>query len=293
MLLHTATVTERAVEWDVREVVRGGINSDYARIVLDDEYAECDRVVAVFAHRGSDMPKRVICESGEPFAMPSALMADTGVIRTCIVGYVGDSARVVSAMERAPLCVVENGCEIDDDPPQDVAPDLWAQLMDEVRRANETAQSVRDDADAGKFNGATGPAGPAGPQGPQGPKGERGETGATGAVGPKGDKGDKGETGPQGIQGPKGDTGAQGETGPQGIQGPKGDTGAQGETGPQGPQGPKGERGETGATGATGPAGPAGETGPQGPKGDKGDRGEPGTSNVDKITNTEMIGRAA
>ena len=246
MLLHTATVTERAVEWDVREVVRGGINSDYARIVLDDEYAECDRVVAVFAHRGSDMPKRVICESGEPFAMPSALMADTGVIRTCIVGYVGDSARVVSAMERAPLCVVENGCEIDDDPPQDVAPDLWAQLMDEVRRANETAQSVRDDADAGKFNGATGPAGP------------------------------KGETGPQGPAG---------ETGPQG---PKGDTGAQGETGPQGPQGPKGERGETGATGAVGPAGPAGETGPQGPKGEKGDRGEPGTSNVDKITNTEI-----
>ena len=221
MLLHTAKVTERAVEWDVREVVRGGINSDYARIVLDDEYAECDRVVAVFAHRGSDRPKRVICESGEPFAMPSALMADTGVIRTCIVGYVGDSARVVSAMERAPLCVVENGCEIDDDPTQDVAPDLWAQLMDEVRRANETAQSVRDDADAGKFNGATGPAGPAG------------------------------ETGPQGPQGPKGDTGAQGETGPQGIQGPKGDTGAQGETGPQGPQGPKGDKGDRGEPGTS------------------------------------------
>ena len=243
MLLHTATVTERAVEWDAREVVRGGINSDYARIVLDDEYAECDRVVAVFAHRGSDRPTRVICESGEPFAMPSALMADTGVIRTCIVGYIGDSARVVSAMERAPLCVVENGCEIDDDPPQDVAPDLWAQLMDEVCRANETAQSVRDDADAGKFNGATGPAGPAGETGPQGPKGDKGETGAVGPAGP---------------------------------------------AGPQGIQGPKGERGETGATGATGPAGPAGETGPQGPKGDKGDRGEPGTSNVDKITNTEI-----
>lgn len=267
MLLHTATVTERAVEWDVREVVRGGINSDYARIVLDDEYAECDRVVAVFAHRGSDRPTRVICEGGEPFAMPSALMADTGVIRTCIVGYVGDSARVVSAMERAPLCVVENGCEIDDDPPQDVAPDLWAQLMDEVRRANETAQSVRDDADAGKFNGATGPAGPAGETGPQGPQGPKGDTGETGAVGPAG------PAGPQGIQGPKGE---RGETGATGAVGPKGDKGDKGETGPQGIQGPKGD------TGAQG------ETGPQGPKGDKGDRGEPGTSNVDKITNTEI-----
>lgn len=28
--------------------------------------------------------------------------------------------------------------------------------MDEVRRANETAQSVRDDADAGKFKGEKG-----------------------------------------------------------------------------------------------------------------------------------------
>ena len=158
MLLHTATVTERAVEWDVREVVRGGINSDYARIVLDNEYAECDRVVAVFAHRGSDRPTRVICESCKPFAMPSALMADTGVIRTCIVGYICNSARVVSAMERAPLCVVENGCEIDGDPPQDVAPDLWAQLMETVDEARRIAQSVRDDADAGKFDGADGSA---------------------------------------------------------------------------------------------------------------------------------------
>lgn len=40
------------------------------------------------------------------------------------------------------------------------------------------------------------------------------------------------------------------------------------------------ERGDF--NGATGPVGP------QGPKGDKGDRGEPGTSNVDKITNTEI-----
>ena len=49
MLLHIATVTDRSVEWDVREVVRGGIGSDYAQIMLDDEYEDCDRVVAVFA----------------------------------------------------------------------------------------------------------------------------------------------------------------------------------------------------------------------------------------------------
>lgn len=63
------------------------------------------------------------------------------------------------------------------------------------------AQSVRDDADAGKF------------------------------VGPKGDKGDPGEVGPRGPQG---------EQGIQGVRGPEGERGIQGEQGPQGPQGPAG-----------------------------------------------------
>ena len=111
-----------------------------------------------------------ISPCGVPFAIPSALMESTGAIRTCVVGYIGDDVRVVSAMERSPLCVIDNGCDVDGEPPQDEAPDLWAQLMDEVRRANETAQSVRDDADAGKFKGE---------KGDKGDKGDRGEPGAS------------------------------------------------------------------------------------------------------------------
>ena len=88
-----------------------------------------------------------------------------------------------------------------------------------AQNALDVAQSVRDDADAGEFDGAPGPQGPTGPQGP---------------------KGDTGATGPQGPQGPKGDTGATGAQGPQGPRGPQGETGA---TGPQGPQGPQGEPG--------------------------------------------------
>lgn len=68
------------------------------------------------------------------------------------------------------------------------------------------AQSVRDDADNGLFDGAQGPAGPVGPVGPQGEQGipgEKGEKGDIGHQGPKGDKGDKGE---QGIPGPSGHT---------------------------------------------------------------------------------------
>lgn len=96
------------------------------------------------------------------------------------------------------------------------------------------AQSVRDDADAGRFDGAQGPEGPIGPVGP---KGEQGVQGEKGDVGPQGPKGDKGDPGPQGPQGIKGDTG---ETGPRGPRGEQGLQGIQGETGPQGPAGPAG-----------------------------------------------------
>ena len=48
------------------------------------------------------------------------------------------------------------------------------------------AQSVRDDADAGRFDGAQGPEGPIGPVGPKGEQGVQGEKGDIGPQGPKG-----------------------------------------------------------------------------------------------------------
>ena len=82
------------------------------------------------------------------------------------------------------------------------------------------AQSVRDDADNGLFDGAQGPAGPIGPVGPQGKQGIQGEKGEKGDVGHQGPKGDKGDAGPQGEtgpQGPSGPAGADGKTPEYGV----------------------------------------------------------------------------
>ena len=135
-------------------------------------------------------------------------------------------------------------------------PELAAQVLQAVQDARDAAKdadqratnaedianSVREDADNGKFNGPVDPQGPVGPQGAQGIQGEKGDTGA---------RGPKGEQGVQGVQGEKGDTGAQGPVGETGPVGPKGDTGPQGERGEQGPQG------------EVGPEGPAGKDGVQ------------------------------
>lgn len=74
-------------------------------------------------------------------------------------------------------------------------PNAYDQLVETAKHAEAVAESVRADADAGRFDGKPGPAGPVGPQG------------AVGPAGPQGPQGEQGPIGPQGPQGPKGDTG--------------------------------------------------------------------------------------
>lgn len=105
-LVHTAQVRARKIAWDGREVVQHGLNSDYIALDLDAEWRECDRIQAVLA--GAGEPVRILVEGGG-FNIPSALMERTGAIRMCLIGYAGDSVRIVTAKEAAPLVVVESG----------------------------------------------------------------------------------------------------------------------------------------------------------------------------------------
>lgn len=189
----------------------------------------------------------------EVLAKPDVLL-ETGVYGT-------RNGDVVLPTIWAGLGKIQKGVTVGDEakPP---TPDVYQQIMAAAQEAAETANSVRQDADAGAFDG------PPGPQGDAGPQGERGPQGETGPVGPMGPEGPRGERGPQGQ---KGDTG---DTGPQGIQGPQGPAGPQGEAGPQGPKGDKGD---------TGPQGPPGQKGDQGPPGPPGPAGTPGMPEEDVL----------
>ena len=76
-------------------------------------------------------------------------------------------------------------------------PGAYDQLVEIAKHAEAVAESVRADADAGKFNGEPGPGGPEGPPG------------AEGVAGPAGPQGEPGPAGPQGPQGEPGRDGAQ------------------------------------------------------------------------------------
>ena len=105
-------------------------------------------------------------------------------------------------------------------------PDLVQQVVSAANKAVSVGQRVRADADAGKFDGATGPQGAPGEQGPKGDKGDTGPQGETGQ------KGDTGETGPTGPRGERGEKGEQGEIGPAGKDAPQIDDAAITDTNP-------------------------------------------------------------
>lgn len=96
----------------------------------------------------------------------------------------GENGRRVTPTVWADAGEIREGAEpagIEETP---AAASLIQQLLEEAQAAREIAQSLRDDADSGAFDGAEGPTGP------QGAKGDKGETGATGPQGPKGDAGE-------------------------------------------------------------------------------------------------------
>lgn len=93
---------------------------------------------------------------------------------------------------------LEEGADPNADPSIEHSPELVEQLITITEEAVNTANSVRQDADNGEFDGEPGPQGPKGDPGPQGIQGEVGPRGEKGETGPQGEQGIQGEQGPKG-----------------------------------------------------------------------------------------------
>ena len=206
--------------------------------------------------------------------VPKEATADLYGVGTIVFVGLADGVQRISADVEY---IVKKHSNASGTEPAEPTPSVVKQILTEAQNANvnsaeakklaanakDIAQSVRTDADNGKFNGAKGDTGAAGKDGLTPHIGENvnwwiGDT-DTGVSA----KGAKGDTGAKGEKGDTGERGPQGEQGVQGVQGEKGDTGAQGPVGETGPVGPKGERGEQGPQGKIGPEGPAGKDGVQ------------------------------
>lgn len=173
--------------------------------------------------------------------IPHEVLADQGTVSIAAVAEHEDGVRVTTNT----VCFY-NDNTIYGEKETDPTPSEYMQMINAAKEAQKIAQSVRDDADSGKFNGKPGADGAPGADGKAATiavgsvtTGEAGSaasvvnSGTTSAAVidftiPAGAKGEQGAKGPQGEQGPKGEQGLKGEQGPQGEQGPKGDKGDSG-----------------------------------------------------------------
>lgn len=207
---HEITLKQYAAHCEEQPLYLGTAGSygmEMLSIVREGVWAEYDILATFHPPVGDAVQVRVGVENC--IDVPAEATAEKGMGEIVFAGYKEGVRQIaVDVLYKVAPSSGASGTE-----PAEPTPDMVQQIMSAANAAEKLAQSVRDDADAGKFTGAKGDKGDTGPRGEKGEKGDKGEVGATGETGP---------------QGPKGDTGPQGERGEQGVQGEKGDPGRDG-----------------------------------------------------------------
>ena len=196
MFMHEITLdgyAAQCAEQPIRLGTAGSYGVEALRITRNGEWVDYDIIVAFHPPEGETVQIRL--ESDNVVSVPAEATAVAGTGELTFAGYT-DGVRQISVSQ---IYRVAASAGTEGIAPAEPTPDVVQQILSaaneadsKAEQAQKVAQSVRDDADAGKFNGPQGPKGeqgPIGPVGPQGPQGEQGPTGSTGPQGPKGDTG--------------------------------------------------------------------------------------------------------
>lgn len=211
MIMHEITLdgyAAQCAEQPIRLGTAGSYGVETLSVMRKGEWVDYDIIVAFHPPKGKSVQIRL--ESDNAVSVPAEATAVAGTGELTFAGYTDGVRQIsVSQIYRVAVSAGTEGIA-----PAKPTPDVVQQILSaaneadsKAEQAQKVAQSVRDDADAGKFNGVQGPKGDAGPIGPVGPQGPTGATGPQGPVGPQGPQGEQGPTGATGPQGPKGDTG--------------------------------------------------------------------------------------
>ena len=184
MFVHEITLdgyAAQCAEQPIRLGTAGSYGVETLRVLRQGEWVDYDIIIAFRPPKGETVQIRL--GSDNVVSVPAEATAVAGTGELTFAGYT-DGVRQISVSQIYRVAVSAGAEGI---APAEPTPDVVQQILsaateaaNEAEQAQKVAQSVRDDADAGKFNGPqgpkgdTGPVGPVGPQGPQGPKGDTG-----------------------------------------------------------------------------------------------------------------------
>lgn len=129
-------------------VTTGSVGTVTAAFGFDAEWDGFART-AIFAAGGT--VKRVVLDDANACVVPWEVLTNC---KQLTIGVVGTSGNRVLPSVPVTIPIIEGVCN-GGTPPDDPTPDIYAQLLDLAKETQQIAQSVRDDANAGKFNGYT------------------------------------------------------------------------------------------------------------------------------------------
>ena len=129
-------------------IPKSQVNFSRIEFDMDETWSSFLSVVAQFIQGGN--PKNVQVKDGYCFVPPEL---EVGDFELCLRGDDGES--VVASVNRLTFEVCE-GFDPSGETPLPPSPDLYTQLVKEIDSGKKIAQSVREDADAGLFNGERG-----------------------------------------------------------------------------------------------------------------------------------------
>jgi hypothetical protein len=168
----------QCAEQPIRLGTAGSYGVEILRVIRKGEWVDYDIIIAFHPPRGETVQIRL--GSDNAVSVPAEATAVAGTGELTFAGYT-DGVRQISVSQ---IYRVAASAGTEGIAPAEPTPDVVQQILSaaneadsKAEQAQKVAQSVRDDADAGKFNGPQGPKGeqvPIGPVGPQGPKGDTG-----------------------------------------------------------------------------------------------------------------------
>lgn len=174
MIVHEITLDGYAAQCDeqpIRLGTEGSYGVETLRVMRKGEWVDYDIIIAFHPPKGDAVQMRLGADNS--VSVPAEATASAGTGELTFAGYT-DGVRQISVSQ---IYRVAATAGVSGTSPAEPTPDIVQQILSAASNAEEIAQSVRDDADAGKFNGAQGPKGDTGPQGPVGPQGPKGDTG--------------------------------------------------------------------------------------------------------------------
>lgn len=174
MIMHEITLdgyTAQCAKQPIRLGTADSYGVEALRVMRKGEWVDYDIIIAFHPPKGDAVQIRL--ESDNVVSVPAEATAVAGTGELTFAGYT-DGVRQISVSQIYRVAATAGVSGI---APAEPTPDIVQQILSAASNAEEIAQSVRDDADAGKFNGPQGPKGDTGPQGPVGPQGPKGDTG--------------------------------------------------------------------------------------------------------------------